>query len=426
VTTDADVVVIGAGIVGLATARALIATRPSLTITVVDKEPRPAAHQSGHNSGVLHSGIYYRPGSHKARLCAAGRAELEAYCAEVGIPIEHCGKVIVATQRSELEPLHALRERGERNGLRVVPLDRRGLAEHEPHAEALAALFVPATGVIDFRAVCQALAAELTSCGVRLQLGCAVNAGEEQTSAVILRTSDGELRCRRVVNCGGLHSDEIARRSGIEPTVRIVPFRGEYVEVVPERAHLVRHLIYPVPDPRFPFLGVHLTRGIDGRVHGGPNAVLALAREGYRWSDLSARHLVDLGRNVAVWRLAARYWRTGVGEIARSLSRRLLLRDLRRLVPDLRAEDLTPAGSGVRAQAVNRDGTLTDDFAIARTPRAVHVLNAPSPGATASLAIGAWLARLALDDATGPEPAASGQDVGERANERTDLRPPTG
>lgn len=403
-SADVDVVVIGAGIIGLATARALRNAQPSLAITVVDKENRPARHQSGRNSGVLHSGIYYRPGSHKARLCAAGRTELEAYCTSVGIPVEHCGKVIVASRPQDLEPLEALRERGERNGLRVVPLDRRGLAEHEPHAEALAALFVPATGVVDFGAVAQAIADELMDRGVRLQLGCAVDALEERASHVVLRTSDGELRGRKVVNCGGLHSDLLARRAGVEPSVRIVPFRGEYVEVVPERAHLVRHLIYPVPDPRFPFLGVHLTRGIDGRVHGGPNAVLALAREGYRWSDVSPNHLVRLGLDPAIWRLAARYWRTGIREIARSSSRRLLLRDLQRLVPDLRAEDLTPAASGVRAQAVNRDGTLVDDFAIAETPRAVHVLNAPSPGATASFAIGAWLAGLVLDDALGGGP----------------------
>ncbi|WP_334143652.1 L-2-hydroxyglutarate oxidase [Rhabdothermincola sp.] len=401
--TDADVVVIGAGIVGLATARALRRARPDLTITVLDKETEPGRHQSGRNSGVLHSGIYYRPGSRKARLCASGRAELSVYCEQVGIPIEHCGKVIVATRRHDLEPLRALHERGERNGLRIVRLDRRGLSEHEPHAEALEAIFVPAAGVVDFRTVTHALAQDLEASGVELRLGCAVESLDERASHVVLHTSDGELRGRQVANCAGLYSDVLARRAGLEPAVRIVPFRGEYVELIPERAHLVRHLIYPVPDLRFPFLGVHLTRGIDGRVHGGPNAVLALAREGYRWRDRSIGHLSQLASDPAVWRLAIRHWRTGLHEIARSASRRLLVRDLRRLVPDIRSQDLTPAPSGVRAQAVDDHGRLVDDFAIEVTPRSVHVLNAPSPGATASLAIGAWLASVVLHEHRGPE-----------------------
>ncbi|WP_208029058.1 L-2-hydroxyglutarate oxidase [Rhabdothermincola sediminis] len=408
---DADVVVIGAGIVGLATARALRRARPDLAITVLDKETEPGRHQSGRNSGVLHSGIYYRPGSRKARLCASGRAELTAYCEQVGIPVEHCGKVIVATRRNDLEPLHALHERGERNGLRIVRLDRRGLSEHEPHAEALEAIFVPAAGVVDFGTVTRALARDLVASGVELRLGCAVESLDERESQVVVHTSDGELHGRQVANCAGLYSDVLARRAGLEPAVRIVPFRGEYVELLPERAHLVRHLIYPVPDLRFPFLGVHLTRGIDGRVHGGPNAVLALAREGYRWRDRSIRHVSHLASDPAVWRLALRYWRTGLHEIARSVSRRLLVRDLRRLVPDIGAQDLTPAPSGVRAQAVDDRGCLVDDFAIEVTPRAVHVLNAPSPGATASFAIGTWLASVVLDghrppEATGISPAS--------------------
>lgn len=400
-------VVIGAGIVGLATARALRRARPDLAITVIDKEPAPGRHQSGRNSGVLHSGIYYRPGSHKARLCASGRDELEAYCTKVGIPVEHCGKVIVATRQQDLEPLHTLHERGERNGLRIVRLDRRGLSEHEPHAEALEAIFVPAAGVVDFGTVTRSLAQDLAASGVELRLGCAVEWLDERESHVVVHTSDGELRSRKVANCAGLYSDVVARRAGLEPAVRIVPFRGEYVELIPERTYLVRHLIYPVPDLRFPFLGVHLTRGIDGRVHGGPNAVLALAREGYRWGDRSINHVAGLASDPAVWRLALRYWRTGLHEIARSVSRRLLVRDLRRLVPDLRAQDLISAPSGVRAQAVDDRGRLVDDFAIEVTPHAVHVLNAPSPGATASLAIGRWLASIVLGEPPTPEETGS-------------------
>jgi L-2-hydroxyglutarate oxidase len=399
-------VVIGAGILGLATARALVARRPERRVTIVDKEPAPARHQSGHNSGVLHSGIYYRPGSQKARFCGSGREQLERYCAARGVPFERCGKVVVATHPHELAALATLRERGIANGLDVRRLDRAGLAEHEPHADGLAALFVPATGVVDFGRVCDSLVADLVAAGVRMTLGREVVRVREDSTDVTVDTTDGVMRAPRVVNCAGLQGDLVARRSGLDPSIRIVPFRGEYATLVDERSYLVRHLIYPVPDPRFPFLGVHLTRSIDGRVHVGPNAVLALDREGYRRRDVSARQLARLATDRSVWRLARRYWRTGAREVSRSASPARALADIRRLVPEIDAADLVPAShAGVRAQAVARDGSLVDDFAIDTTARTVHVLNAPSPAATASLALGAWIADgLDRGYGNGPEP----------------------
>ena len=385
-----QVVVVGAGIVGLATARALVAA--GRQVTVVDKESQVGQHQSGHNSGVLHAGLYYRPGSAKADLCARGRSELETYCTARELPIERCGKVVVATRVGELDGLRELQDRGQRNGLAIRWLDQRGLAEVEPHADGVAALFVAATGVTDFGAVCRALRDDLVQAGASLQLGEAVEAIVESPGGVHVVTTTGALDAKAVVNCAGLHADRIARAAGCQPEVAIVPFRGEYLAVAPDRAHLVRHLIYPVPDPRFPFLGVHLSRGVDGVVHAGPNAVLALAREGYRGRDVRAADVRALARDPRIWRLAVRHWRTGAVEVARSLSRRLMTRQVQRLVPDLRRRDLQPSGSGVRAQAIAPDGTLVDDFALIETPRMVHVLNAPSPGATASLALGRWIA----------------------------------
>jgi len=397
VTAEAcDVIVVGAGIVGLASARGLLERRPRLRVVVVDAAPGVAAHQSGHNSGVLHSGVYYPPGSHKARLCVQGRTELERACTRWGVPWRRCGKVIVATSVAELDRLEDLRRRAAANGVEARLIDRRALAELEPRVDGVAALHVPATGVVDFAAVCRALADELVERGAELALGETVKGVEVGADGIEVRTTAGRRRARGLVNCAGLHSDRLARLAGARPAVRILPFRGEYHELVAHRDHLVRALVYPVPDPRFPFLGVHLTRGIDGRVHAGPNAVLALAREGYRWRDVDPATLAAMATDAAVWRLARRYWRTGVDELVRSRSRRRLTRALRRLVPDLRADDLRPAGTGVRAQAVRDDGTLLDDFSFASSPRAIHVLNAPSPAATASLAIGRLIAARAL------------------------------
>ena len=395
------VVVVGAGIVGLATARALVAG--GRQVTVVDKESQVGQHQSGHNSGVLHAGLYYRPGSAKAQLCAAGRAEMEEYGRARGVPSERCGKVVVATSVDELDRLAELQDRGTRNGLALEWFDRRGLAEIEPHADGVAALFVAATGVIDFGAVCVELRDDLGRSGVDLRLSTAVERIDEAPDRVHVHTTDGSITAGAIVNCAGLQADRVARSAGLHPEVVIVPFRGEYLAIAPDRAHLVRHLIYPVPDPRFPFLGVHLSRGVDGVVHAGPNAVLALAREGYRGRDVRASDVRALARDPRMWRLAGRYWRTGAVEVARSVSRRLMTRQVQRLVPDLRRRDLQPSGSGVRAQAIARDGTLVDDFALIETPRMVHVLNAPSPGATASLALGRWIASRLDVDSTGTE-----------------------
>jgi L-2-hydroxyglutarate oxidase LhgO len=386
----AEVVVVGAGIIGLATALALL--HAGHEVTVLDKEAQVGHHQSGHNSGVVHAGLYYRPGSIKARLCREGREQLETYCAGRGIPFSRCGKVVVACSVAELDALSELRDRGHRNGLEIELLDRRGLADHEPHVDGVAALFVPATGVVDFAEVCRAFAADVVEAGGRVELGRAVTAIDERPGAVHVGTSDGALVASRLVNCGGLHADRLARLAGAATDVSIVPFRGEYYELAPPSAALVRHLVYPVPDPRFPFLGVHLSRGVDGRVHVGPNAVLALAREGYDWSRVDRTDVGELARDRRVWKLARRHWRTGVGEVTRSASRHLMTRAARRLVPGIRSEDLRAAGAGVRAQAVDVEGTLVDDFAIVETGRMVHVLNAPSPGATASLALGRWIA----------------------------------
>lgn len=394
---DADVVVVGAGIVGLATARALLRAVPGLAVTVIDKEDHLAAHQSGHNSGVLHAGLYYRPDSAKARMVAAGRRDLETFVAEHGIAYDRCGKVVVAVTAAELPALAALRSRAEAQGVATTWLDRRGLAAHEPHADGVAALHVPSTGVVDFPAVCQALADEISDAGGSVELGRGVTGVADGDQDVRIDTSAGPVRARALVICAGLQSDRVAGLAGAAvPGVRIAPFRGEYHELRPERAHLVRTLVYPVPDARFPFLGVHLTRGVHGDVHAGPNAVPALAREGYSWADRDPDEIRAWLTERASHNLARRYWRTGLGEIRRSFSLAAFVRALQRLVPDIGAGDLVPAGSGVRAQALGADGTLLDDFAFGEGAHVVSVLNAPSPAATASLEIGRTVAERTL------------------------------
>ncbi|QGG96357.1 L-2-hydroxyglutarate oxidase [Actinomarinicola tropica] len=390
---DADVLVVGAGIVGLATARALQHAEPARRVVVVDKEPDVAWHQTGRNSGVVHSGVYYRPGSLKARLVAEGRAELRDLCRDRGLPFVACGKLVVATRRQELDALDEIERRAEANGVAVERLGPEGIREVEPHAAGLAALRVPSAAVVDFGAVARALADDVRADG-EVRLGAAVDALRPTSAAVEVDVGDTTLRAGQVVNCAGLHADVLARRAGHRSDVRIVPFRGEYHELAPHRRELVRALIYPVPDPRFPFLGVHLTRMVDGSVHVGPNAVLALAREGYRWRDVDLREVRELAASPALRGLARRHWRTGAGEVARSASRQLVARTVRRLVPGVGADDLVRAGAGVRAQACRPDGTLVDDFVVERSGRIVHVLNAPSPAATASLAIGRHVAGL--------------------------------
>lgn len=394
---ERDLVVVGAGIVGLATARAALAARPDRRIVVLEKEDAPARHQTGHNSGVIHSGIYYKPGSAKATMVREGREELFAFCAAHDIRVDRCGKVIVAVDDEERPRLDALETRAQEHGITVVRLDPAGLAEREPHARGVAALAVPATAIVSYPDVCRALVAELTAAGVEVRTGFAVASLGERPDGVVVRATTGEeVRAAQLVNCAGLHSDRLARAAGADTGgVRIMPFRGEYYELAPDRSHLCRALVYPVPDPAFPFLGVHLTRMIDGTVHAGPNAVPALRREGYRWRDVDARDLAEVIGSPRTWRLARKYWRTGAGEIHRSLRKAAFVRALRRLCPDIGADDLVPSGAGVRAQAIDARGNLLDDFAFASTARTVHVVNAPSPAATASLAIGrAIVARL--------------------------------
>ncbi|MCC9309059.1 L-2-hydroxyglutarate oxidase [Kitasatospora sp. RB6PN24] len=400
-----DVLVVGGGIVGLSTARALLEQRPELRVAVLEKEPELATHQTGRNSGVIHSGIYYRPGSLKARFAVAGAAAMVRFCQEHGLPHEVTGKAIVATVPAELPRLAALAERGRANGLEVVELPPARLREREPAVAGLRALWVPSTGICDFAEVARCYARLAGERGAEVLTGREVLGIERRADTVAVRTADGaELRCAVLVNCAGLHSDRIAELAGDEPGVRIVPFRGEYYELVPHRRGLVRNLVYPVPDPAFPFLGVHLTRGVHGEVHIGPNAVPALAREGYDWGTVRLADLGETLRFPGSRRLARRHWRQELGELHRSLSKGAFLRAVRRLLPSVDSPDLVPAAAGVRAQAVAPDGSLLDDFAFAgfdpadpRSPRrTVHVLNAPSPAATASLPIGAEVARRAL------------------------------
>ncbi|MFG2738466.1 L-2-hydroxyglutarate oxidase [Streptomyces chartreusis] len=390
---DCDVLVVGGGIVGLATAYAITRAAPGTRVTVLEKEPGPARHQTGRNSGVIHSGIYYRPGSLKAQYAVRGAAEMVKFCAEYGIAHAVTGKLIVATEREELPRLHALVQRGRENGIPVRELRSPEITEYEPEVRGLAAIHVGTTGVCDFVGVARQLA---EGSGAEIRYGAQVEYIDRRADlGVAVRTTDGAVvRGRVLVNCAGLYCDEVARLTGDEPEVRIVPFRGEYYSLA--RPELVRGLVYPVPDPAFPFLGVHLTRGIDGGVHIGPNAVPALAREGYDWGVVRPR---EVGTTLAwpgAWRMAHRHWRYGAGELRRSVSKAAFTVAVRRLLPAVTSDDLVPSAAGVRAQAVLRDGSLVDDFLISEGPRAVHVLNAPSPAATASLPIGREVARRAL------------------------------
>ncbi|MGH8916583.1 MAG: L-2-hydroxyglutarate oxidase [Acidimicrobiia bacterium] len=390
-----DVCIIGAGLVGLGVGKALSESNPGIDLVIVDKDG-VAAHQSSHNSGVAHSGLYYRPGSLKARLCVEGRHMLEELCANEGIPFRRSGKLVIATQPSEVSPLDELERRGRANGLSGLRrLDGDGLREIEPEAVGIDALHVPEAGVVDFPAMAGRLASILASRGAKILIGQPVTAITSHGDESRILTPDTEIRARVVVNCAGLHSDRVAALAGVRSEVRIVPFRGEYYTLAPEAAPLVRALIYPVPDPRFPFLGVHFTRRIDDSVEVGPNAVLALGREHYRDSRANWGDFRETLGTRGFRRLAMKHWWTGANEMVRSRSRSMYARSARSLVPAIRAEHLIPGGAGVRAQAVAPDGGLVDDFVIEVAGSTVHVLNAPSPGATASLAIGAHVAGLA-------------------------------
>lgn len=389
-----DVAVVGGGIVGLSVARALAARRPAPRVVVLEKEPALARHQSGRNSGVLHSGIYYRPGSLKARLCRSGRQAMRRLCEEHGLPYATRGKLIVAVEERERPRLERLLELARANGVEAERCGPERLAEIEPHAAGVAALHVPDVGVVDFAAVCRHLAVELEREGHRVLLEARVFAMARVGASTVVRTAAGEVEAGLVVNCAGLQSDRVARLAGLDdPAARVVPFRGEYHALLPERAALVRGLIYPVPDPDLPFLGVHLTRDVEGRVECGPNAVLSLSREGYDSRRPDLDDLLDTLQWPGFRRLARRHLRSGAGEVWRSLSRRAFLRAVRRLLPAVRAEDLRPAPCGIRAQAVTRAGQLVDDFLVETSGGAAHVLNAPSPAATAALAIGEEVAR---------------------------------
>jgi L-2-hydroxyglutarate oxidase len=398
-------VVIGAGIVGLATAFAISEAEPDAAITVLEKEAALATHQTGRNSGVIHSGIYYPPGSAKALMCRAGATSMAEFAEANGIPVVRTGKLIVATDAEELPRMEQLYDRGVANGIPVTKISSEEAREYEPHVACVAALHVASTAITDYAAVCRSLAAHLVARGAQLRFDTAVTGLRRDGATTLVRTNAEPMTADVVINCAGLHSDRVAALDSPDTTEnggsaesvdsRIVPFRGEYFELTPERRYLVKGLIYPVPDPDFPFLGVHLTRMVDGAVHAGPNAVLALAREGYRWTTVLPRDVASVLRYPGFWRMARNNYRPGLTEVARSLSKKRFAASLARLVPGIAAEDLVPSPAGVRAQALRRDGTLVDDFLIVARGRNVHVLNAPSPAATSALEIGRRIAVLA-------------------------------
>ena len=392
-----DIAVIGAGIIGLSTAMTLNQRFPRLRIAVIEKGATVASQQSGHNSGVIHSGIYYKPGSFKSRFCVEGRASMVRFCEENDIPFDRCGKVIIATREDELPRLRALHERGTENqveGLQLVPGDRVR-AEIEPHVNVIEALWAPNTGIVDYRKVSAAYAQRFRDLGGTIKFSSKLRSVLSRRSESVLHTDGGEFVANRVINCAGLHADLVAEMMGVQPGLRIIPFRGEYYTLIKSREHLVKGLIYPVPNPEMPFLGVHFTKTMKGFTEAGPNAVLAMAREGYRKRDINLREFLRTITFPGFWSLSIRDWKTGVMEINRSLRKGVFVKDLQRMIPEVRAEDLGSGGSGVRAQAVDRKGNLLDDFRIERSENAIHVLNAPSPGATSSLVIGRYIGDMA-------------------------------
>lgn len=387
-----EAIVVGGGIVGLALAYTILRHKPGSRLLLLEKEATVGRHQTGHNSGVIHSGIYYKPGSHKARTCRRGYRLLLDFCARHEVPYEICGKVVVATEERELPFLAELHRRGEGNGLVGMRwLDSTGIKEFEPHVAGVRGLLVPETGIVDFSAVAAKLQELILQLGGEVRCGQEVITLDEKVDGVEVITQHATFGGRLLVNCGGLHSDRLARQTQPDLAVRIIPFRGEYYELRPEKRHLVNNLIYPVPDPAFPFLGVHFTRMINGGVEAGPNAVLAGKREGYRRTDFACRDFYESVSWPGLHKLAARCWRAGLAEIYRSWNKQAFVTALQKLLPELTADDLVPGGAGVRAQACDRDGKLVDDFFFVSQPRILHVCNAPSPAATASLAIGEYL-----------------------------------
>ena len=384
-----DGIVVGGGAVGLATAFRLLEARPQLKILLLEKEPKLAVHQTGNNSGVLHSGLYYKPGSEKAKLSVSGLREMVVFCREHGIAHEQCGKIVVATDESELPRLENLWERGNANGLLGLrKLNPQQIKEIEPHAAGIAAIHVPQEGIVDYPGVSEKLGELIRKAGGEIRLGTRVLKMVSDGGGQIVETSAGSFRAKFVVTCGGLHSDRLVKAAGQKPSAKIIPFRGEYFKIKQERQFLVRNLIYPVPDPKFPFLGVHFTRLIHGGIEAGPNAVLAFAREGYKWSNVNLRDLAESLCYPGLWKFLAKYPSMCGYEIRRSLSRAEFTRSLQKLVPEIRESDLETGGAGVRAQAMLRDGKMVEDFHFQEAPGVLHVVNAPSPAATASLAIG--------------------------------------
>jgi len=384
-----DVVIVGGGIVGLATANSLLSSNPKLKLVVLEKESTLGAHQTGHNSGVIHSGLYYKPGSLKAKNCIEGYQKLLKFCQDNDIAHEICGKIVVALSEQERAQLEMLRQRGEQNGLMGIRrLSKTEITEIEPHCTGIDGLFVPQTGIVDYGAMTMRLAEQIREFGGQILTSHQVREITELSHGVAVSTEQQRFNARTVITCGGLHSDRLAMQTQPDLDLRIIPFRGEYFELKESAKHLVRSLIYPVPDPNFPFLGVHFTRRIDGSIECGPNAVLAFAREGYRKTDISISEFAQTLAWPGFRKIALKYWRTGLGEYHRSFSKNAFVAALQKLVPEITANDLQPAGAGVRAQACSRAGSLLDDFEIRQIGRVVHVCNAPSPAATASLAIG--------------------------------------
>jgi L-2-hydroxyglutarate oxidase len=388
VNNSYDVIIIGGGIVGLATAMALSNTQPEKRILVLEKEATLAFHQTGHNSGVIHSGIYYKPGSLKAELCRQGNVALVEFCQKYHVPYEICGKVIVATEPEELPLLENLYQRGIANGLGVHKLNGKQVQEIEPYVTCLAGISVASTGIIDYKKLCQKYAELIVAQGGEVRLNTKVEHLLEKDGGYVVVTTQGDFTTKYLVNCGGLQSDRVAKLGNVDPQAKIVPFRGEYYELTPEKRYLVKHLIYPVPNPNFPFLGVHFTRMIDGNIHAGPNAVLSLKREGYRKTEIDLRDVIDTFSYPGFWKLATKYVDIGMQEIIRSFSKAAFVKSLQRLIPDVEADDLIPLPPGIRAQALGKDGSLIDDFLLVKGKNALHVCNAPSPAATASLSIG--------------------------------------
>ena len=393
-----DIVVIGGGIVGLSTAMHASQRFPKLRLLLVEKEDRVARHQSGHNSGVIHSGIYYKPGSLKAKLCVEGAAAMTAFCREHGIPVEICGKIIVATTAEEIPRLQMLLERGQSNGIVGLKLlDKAQMRELEPHCGGVGWLHVPSTGITDYIAVCPKYAELIAAHGGTVSTKTEVTGIVRNNGEIMLETNRGAIGAKYLINCAGLHSDRVSQLAGEKTEVKIVPFRGEYYDLVPEREHLVRGLLYPVPDLRFPFLGVHFTRRVGGGVDAGPNAVLAFKREGYRRTDFSLQDAATTFAYSGFWHMAAKYWRSGAGEFYRSFHKPAFVRALQTLLPEVQSSDLVADGAGVRATAVSRDGSLVDDFQFVCSQNILHVWNVVSPAATASLPIGREIVRMAQD-----------------------------